>query len=159
MTINEKPGVIQRPDLITSLPWREWIGEYLPGGGEGFNNTDLDMVINIFGPIIDQPYNASGRLMLIEVKTGYGKFNYGQRKTMSLLNSLLRKADPDHRFYRGFYLIQWMDNSVHVNEKITLSREGGSDSEFANWLLGEFEIDSYFKTKWDTLENKITALK
>jgi hypothetical protein len=92
----------------------------MPSGSEGFVTEDLDLVVRLFGA----KYNtdATGKFMLIELKHGNAQPAIAQQKTFGLIDSLLRKADPNKQRYLGYFILNydnedWNKANFRVNGK------------------------------------------
>lgn len=132
--------VFRHPDLYQVLPWREWIRENIPNGSSGYVAEDLDLIIRRYGKAADG--NPDGRFMFIEIKYPGAVMGHAQRMTFGLIHRLLRKADPEHEWYVGFYLVHWNDGYVDVNG-IQKTLE-----QFKDFLMGKSNILSLFDNDW-----------
>ena len=130
--------VFRHPDKIQELPWRKWMREALPCPQEGFVVEDLDLLVLRFGGLEGRPYDADGCFFLAEIKQNGVAMGYAQKRVWSLVHRLLRQADPEKKFYAGFYLVNWDTESVLVNRtQMTLD-------QFKEFLLGRIQIHSLF---------------
>jgi hypothetical protein len=85
-------------------PFRDWIRTNCPTGSEGFVCENLDIVINCYGKLIGRGKNDDGRIKLIEKKIN-SEMKYAQKRTFELIDSLIKKADPMRKNYRGLYTV------------------------------------------------------
>ena len=127
--------VFRNPDKVQVLAWRDWLRENMPIGRDGFVAEDLDLIVLRFGKLENRPHNKDGKFMLIEVKQCGKTIDYPQKRTFGLIDRLLRLSDPDKDYYIGFYVINWNDDHVVVNQTEKLDMPN-----LKRFLLGEFEI-------------------
>jgi len=133
--------VFRNPDLYQQLPFRDYIRQHCPGANAGLIVTDLDMIINHIGALVDRRRDEDGRISLVELKDISTALNYTQSRTMQLMHKLMRASDPEHKFYRGSYLLQW-DNKNNVPCRI--NGKPVTEQEFVDWMIGKLEIPSLF---------------
>lgn len=114
----------------------------MPSGSDGFVVEDLDLVIRWFGQRYG--FDSSGAFMLVELKFGNAEMGIPQIKLFGLVDSLLKKADPNRERYFGFYLIQYTnedwDLSAFKINHFPISRE-----QFIQFWERKFIVESYFK--------------
>ena len=137
--MNNMSGPKIRSKTLQILPEREWIRENISCEKGGFVVEDLDMIVKIYNPEIPRD---SGKFRLIEKKNPGERFGYAQISLFKTMDHLLTKSDPDRKCYQGFYLIIWNykdDNHVKVNNDV-LSKIGGQESEYGQWLLGKLYV-------------------
>lgn len=132
--------VFRNPDKFQVLPIREYIRAQCPRPNEGLVVEDLDLVPLIYGPLVGRPKDADGKFMLVEIKhTGYG-IGYAQARLFSMMDKLLRIADPMKKHYIGFYVLNWDSNA---NKPIALNNKPCDDNYFKQWLTGKIEVEPY----------------
>lgn len=130
----------RHPDKFQVLKFREWIRENLPTGKEGFIAEDLDLVIKVFGS--NYGLGQAGKFMLCELKFYPTSIGYAQKQLFGTIDKLLRKADPKHKIYRGYYVIQYNNEDWDISEfwinDISVDHE-------TLWAFFQFmyEIDGY----------------
>ena len=128
------PPIFRNPDRVQLLPERLWIRHYMPTPQEGFVAEDGDLIIDLFGPLIKQPYSANGRLLLIQIKYGATPMGYAQKRVYELMHTLMRKGDPQRRYYRGCYLIHWYAEEVTIGNHIYSLSDDSDKKELEKWL-------------------------
>lgn len=133
--------VFRNPDKVQQLPFRDYIRDYCPGAKDGLSVLDLDMVPLLFGRMVNRPKDADGKFMLTEIKASGAGLNYAQKRLLMLMHKLLRKADPDKKFYIGSYLLHW---DYDGNKPTALNNKLISDDEFKEWITGKLEWPSLF---------------
>jgi hypothetical protein len=136
--MNNKP-VFRNPDKYQVLEWREWMRDNLPNGKSGMVVEDLDLVPLLFGPLVNRQRDEDGKFMLIEIKTAFGQMGYAQRRLFSMMHKLLRKADPDRKYYIGFYLVRWNNGKPESvnNARVT-------EQKFIEFMTGKATLESMF---------------
>lgn len=83
--------------------YRQFFRDNFPNGSQGWAIEDIDGCIRRFDP--SKPGDF-GRLILVEEKSPSApKMTHGQWMTYAMLDSLLRRADPERSVYWGFVLI------------------------------------------------------
>jgi len=97
--------VFRHPDKFQQLPFRDWLRKNKPPGPHGYVVEDLDLVIRVFGK--DFHTDAIGKFILVELKFGAAWIGHAQERVFSLVNSLLRTADPERKRYLGYYIVQY----------------------------------------------------
>lgn len=145
--IIRKP-VFRNPDKYQILPWREWLRKVFPAGQEGFVVQDLDLIVYRFGSLIYEKSDLYGKFILIEVKYKKYHLEFSQEVLFGLIDSLLRKADPEGNHYAGFYILTWDEDP----DEIAINGIIKGMENVKRFLLGEITIPSYqfrklFKTK------------
>ncbi len=136
--------VFRNPDLYQQLPFRDYIRQHCPGANAGLIVTDLDMIVNHIGALVGRRRNDDGRILLVELKDMGADLNYSQSRTMQLMHKLMRKADPERKFYGGSYLLHW-DNKNNVPCRI--NSKPITEQQFNDWITGKLEIPSLFDEK------------
>ncbi len=130
--------VFRNPDLYQELPWRKWSrGEYekMPFPQiDGVSVEDIDLVVTLFGGIVNRHRSSDGKFKIIEVKQGHAEMEYGQRRMYALMDKVLKKGDPDGQWYKGFYRMQWTPPECRVNN-IRLSMD-----QLVDFYLDKLEI-------------------
>ena len=111
----------------------------LPNAQGGMVIEDLDLVPLMFGTLINRPYAADGKFMLVEIKEKYGQMGYAQKRVFQLMHRLLRKADPQKEYYIGFYLVKWNSHKPESVNGIPVT-----ESEFVEFMTGKKYIPSLF---------------
>jgi hypothetical protein len=106
---------------------------------------DLDLLIRWYGKQFRQ--DDKGRFMFVEIKHGYADLSGGQTHTWSLIDWLLSKADPEHKRYRGFFLIQCSDEDwQEPGCQLRLNKHPIALGDLHHFLLGvDVGCPSYFK--------------
>lgn len=133
--------VFRNPDKIQVLPYREWLRKNKPSGSQGCIVEDLDLVLRVYG--INFHTDATGKLMLIELKFGNAWIGTSKIKTFGLLDSLCRIADPDRLRYLGYYVVQY-DNEDWDTANFRINRTSVTHKEFVNKFL---DFDDEFLNK------------
>lgn len=128
--------VFRNPDLYQVLPWRDWMRENLPGGGAGMVVEDMDIVLRRYGPLAN--WCRDGTISFIEVKTFSSFMGRAQEMTFGLIDRLMRKADPDEKYYKGYYVIRWNPPHYAINECAV------TEDELKQFFVGERSYPSYF---------------
>jgi hypothetical protein len=131
---NGKP-VFRNPDKVPVLRFRELLRDKGLTPEKGLVVEDIDIVALRYGPIIGRHKDADGEFILGEVKHGLAKTDYAQRRTFSLINRLLRLGDPEKKYYKGFFLIQELEDSTWRVNGTTLS-----ESQFVEFIEGKLII-------------------
>lgn len=130
--------IVNNPEMLNFQPWRKWLRGEIPSlpfpDTKEISIEDIDLVVTLLGSRADRPYIDDGKFRIIEVKQGKGQMDYAQRRMYSLMDRVLRKGDPDWRYYGGFYLLRWSPPECQVNYK-RLSMDS-----LAKFFLGELEI-------------------
>lgn len=85
---------------------RDFIRDNLPswGDGNGLVVLDYDLILRVYGP--DYDTDSIGRVALVELKLG-GDLTSGQKKTFSMLDSMLTRGDVDGNRYIGSYSLHY----------------------------------------------------
>jgi len=85
---------------------RDFIRDNLPswGDGNGLVVLDYDLILRVYGSEYDT--DSTGRFALVELKLG-GELTSGQKKTFSLLDSMLTRGDLDGNRYIGSYSLHY----------------------------------------------------
>lgn len=85
---------------------RDFIRDNLPswGGENGLVVLDYDLILRVYGPEYDS--DSIGRVALVELKLG-GDLTGGQKKTFSMLDSMLTRGDIDGNRYIGSYSLHY----------------------------------------------------
>ena len=127
----DKP-VFKHPDIVPVLRFRELLRQKGLTPKEGLVVEDIDIIALRFGSIIGRPYDADGEFILGEVKHGLVKPDYAQKRTFGLIDRILRLGDPEKKYYKGFFLIQELDDSTWVVNGKTLSED-----QFVQFIEGK----------------------
>jgi len=131
----------RNPDKFQQLSFRDWFRKNKPSGKEGYVVEDLDLVLRIFGANFHT--DATGKFILIELKFKNAWIGPAQKRTFSLINSLLRQGDPERKRYLGYYVVQydnedWDKASFRINRvKVTceeFDKFSNLDSDFLSSL-------------------------
>lgn len=133
--------VFRNPDKVQQLPFRDYIRERCPGPSGGLVVTDLDLIINQFGPLVGRKKDDDGRIYLVELKAAGAALNYSQSRTMQLMHKLMRIADPARKFYGGSYLLHW---DYERNIPVRINGKPVTEQQFTDWMTGKLEIPSLF---------------
>lgn len=135
--------IFRNPDLFQRLPLRDYLRTAFPNGNSGFVVEDLDVVVRHYGT--DYHTDTKGRLLLIEQKhPGHG-IGAAQKMTFGLMDTLMRKADPERLRYLGYYVLQVAFGVG--NAPVFPVRVNGQEmdaTEFRRWITGEVILPSYF---------------
>lgn len=100
--------VFRNPDVLPLLGFREYIRNNFPSGPDGLVAEDIDLIIRWYGPNFGLDNN--GQFILCELKNGlHEKVGLAQQMTFGLIHRLLKHADPNGRYYKGFYVINYTD--------------------------------------------------
>lgn len=133
----------RNPHLFQRLPVRDYLRVHYPDGSRGFVVEDLDLVVRHYG--VNYHTDATGRFMLIEIKHPGHSIGTAQRRTFGLLDSLLRKGDPNGERYMGYFQLnaEFDDGNnmvfpVHVNGKQM------DEQQFRRWITGEEAVPPLF---------------
>mgnify|MGYP001492292630 CR=1 FL=1 len=130
------------PDKLQLLSFRKWLRNNMPKGRDGFVVEDLDLVIRWFG--YNYGFDSVGAFMLIELKFGSAEMDVPQIKLWGLIDSLLRKADPERKRYFGFYLIQYTDDDWNVSG-FRINKQSVTREQFVKFWERKFIVEEYFK--------------
>lgn len=136
--------VFRNPDKVQQLPFRDYIRDRCPGPSGGLVVTDLDLIVNQFGPLVGRHKDADGRIYLVELKASGTGLNYAQSRTMQLMHKLMRAADPAHKFYGGCYLLHW---DYEKNVPTRINNLPVTEQQFLDWMTGKYEVASLFDEK------------
>ena len=135
----------RNPDLFQVLPLRDYLrSPGWPDGKDGFVVEDLDVVVRHFGNTFHT--DAKGRLLLIEQKHPGHWIRTAQEKTFGLMDTLLRKADPERVRYLGYYILQVAFDADNAPVfPVRMNKQAMDATEFRKWITGETVIPSYFE--------------
>lgn len=87
---------------------REYLRHAIPNPRYGFVLEDLDLIVRLYDRTRSSGrLSAYGRYLKVENKWNSDEMGAGQRMTHELEHKILRKGDPEHQYYVGFYLINW----------------------------------------------------
>lgn len=131
--------VFRNPDKVPVLRFRELLRNRGLTPQEGLVIEDIDLVALRYGPLIGRDYSADGQFLLGEVKHGKVALPYAQQRTFKLIHRLLRLADPEKKYYLGFYFLQELDDTGWIINGKTLS-----ESDFIQFIEGKIQIPSIF---------------
>jgi hypothetical protein len=128
--------VFRHPDRLQLLSYREFLREHLPTGAEGCVVEDLDLVIRLHGPRYGT--DATGKLMLVELKFGNACLDWAQQWTFRLMHQLLRDKDPSRERYLGYFVVNY-DNLDWSVANFRVNGKPLTVEQFLAFLQGDIE--------------------
>ena len=130
----------KHPELYQVLPFREWLRKNMPGGADGFIVEDLDLVIRWYGR--HYGFDSHGAFILIDLKFGNTDLSIAQKKTFSMMDKLLRLADPHYERYLGFYVLQYSNENWDV-ANFRINFQNVTHQQFMEFWQRRFIVPSY----------------
>lgn len=129
---------LRHPEIIQRIAWRDFIRKHVPPGREGYVAEDLDLVMRCYAA-----GDPIGKFMLVEFK--YDKFglDHSQRRTFGLIDGLLKKADPERRRYRGYYLLQYPEQDFNKCDHVNVNGRLLTKNELVKFLKFELDVLPY----------------